>query len=272
MTTRRINAEFLKANKDGWNIRTPVHFNSAFYCVESFKNGERLSLKMPELELLGSIKGKKILHLQCHFGLDTLSLSKLGAITTGVDISDVSIEKARKLSTETGIPSSFVCEDVQDLRNRNLGLFDIVFTSYGVIPWLENLNAWAEGIVNHLIPGGKFILVEYHPVVDLIYDGKISGWNTYFEQNQPDGKAVTGTYADPSSEITFTRYTWQHSISEVITAILGSELIIRDFQEYPYSSYPLFPELEMQKDGVWFPKHFGKRIPYMYSLVAERNP
>ena len=270
MAPDTVNSEFLETNREGWNIRTPIHVKSEFYDIEAFRKKGKLSLKPPELKLLGDLKGKQLLHLQCHFGLDTLSLSKLGAVTTGVDFSEAAIAEACILSNETKIPSTFICADVQDLYIRILGEFDIVYTSYGVLPWIENLNYWAKGIVNNLKPGGRFILIEYHPVVDLMHDGQISGLNTYFGHGEPNGKWVSGTYTDRSAPIKFKRYTWQHNISEVITALLTVGLIIRDICEYPFCSYPLFPELEMQKDGVWFPKDCAQRIPYMYSLVAEK--
>jgi len=270
MAPNKINLEFLKANRDGWNVRTPVHVKSDFYDVASFQKTGKLSLNPPELKLLGNVKGKRLLHLQCHFGLDTLSLAKLGAITTGVDFSDVSIEAANNLSKEMGIPSTFICSDVQNLDDRFLGEFDIVYTSYGVIPWLENLSAWAAGIFACLKPGGRFVLVEYHPIIDLFHGGQISGWDSYFGQGKPNEKVVSGTYTDRTAQITFKRYTWQHNISEVVMAIVLVGLIIRDIKEYPYCSYPLFPELELQKNGMWFPKNNKCRIPYMYSLIAEK--
>lgn len=269
MAHNKINLKFLNINREGWNIRTPIHLQSDFYDVESFRRKGKPSLNPPELKLLGNVKGKHLLHLQCHFGLDTLSLAKLGAVTTGVDFSEVSIEAAQELSEETGIPSTFICADVQTIDSQSLGEFDIVYTSYGVLPWLENLNAWAKGIITHLKPGGQFVLVEYHPIVDLFHSGQISGWNSYFGQGKPSEEIVSGTYTDRSAPITFNRYTWQHNISEVVMSLVFVGLVIRDFQEYPFCSYPLFSELEIHKDGMWFPK--GEcRIPYMYSLVAEK--
>jgi SAM-dependent methyltransferase len=270
ISTRYTKSHYAQANKQGWDIRTPIHISSSFYNVEAFKHGEQQSLNPTELGLLGNLNGQSVLHLQCHFGLDTLSLAKLGATVTGIDISDVSVSEARKLSEETGIPATFLCADVQALADYSVGMFDIVFTSYGVLPWLEDLDAWAQGITRHLVDGGRLVLVEYHPVIDLFHNGKISGWDAYFNQNEPDWKVVHGTYTDPNVDISFERYTWQHSLSEVIMALINAGLNLKDFCEYPFSSYPLFSELRNKTNYGWFNAQRMNRFPYMYSLVMNK--
>ena len=139
--------EYLKKNLDMWNDWAPLHAESEFYDVEGFKNG-RNSLDSIELEEVGDVTGKSLLHLQCHFGMDTLSWARLGARVTGVDFSDKAIDIARSLSTELGIEADFICSSVYDLRKNLDGKFDIVYTSAGVLCWLPDLKQWAE-IINH---------------------------------------------------------------------------------------------------------------------------
>ena len=125
--------EYIKGNRDLWNELTPIHAQSEFYDMEGFKNGRSSMLYPIELEEMGDVSGKSLLHLQCHFGMDTLSWARLGAVVTGVDFSDKSIELARSLSEELGIEADFVCCDIYDLPENLKGEFDIVYTSGGVL-------------------------------------------------------------------------------------------------------------------------------------------
>ena len=134
--------DYLETNKQFWNAATGVNFGSDFYDQESFEKG-RNSLNSIELDLLGDIKGKSVLHLQCHFGQDTISLQRMGAIATGVDLSDEAITKARDINDRLGLGTEFICSDVFALKEKLHQQFDIVFTSYGTIAWLPDLDKWA---------------------------------------------------------------------------------------------------------------------------------
>ena len=146
--------DYIAINKKLWDEKTEHHFQSDFYDVGSFLKGKD-SLNTIELELLGELKGKKILHLQCHFGQDTISLARHGAEATGVDLSDKAIEKARELNDKLGTGARFIQSDVYQLHEVLNEQFDIVFTSYGVIGWLPDMTKWAEVIHRFLKPGGK---------------------------------------------------------------------------------------------------------------------
>ena len=128
------NNDYLSANKASWNTRTEVHFDSEFYDNDGFVKGNT-SLNTIELDLLGDVTGKSILHLQCHFGQDTLSLNRMGAQVTGVDLSDKAIEKANELKEKTGTEAEFICCDVYSLPDHLEKRFDYVYTSYGTIGW-----------------------------------------------------------------------------------------------------------------------------------------
>ncbi len=156
--------EYIELNRQSWNARVNHHLNSEFYGVDSFLKG-RNSLNEIERILLGDVKGKTLLHLQCHFGQDTLSLSRMGAKTTGVDLSDRAIETAQKLNEQLQLDAQFICCNIYDLPKHLNKQFDIVFTSYGTIGWLPDLNKWAKLIANSLKPDGQFIFAEFHPVV-----------------------------------------------------------------------------------------------------------
>ena len=130
--------------------------------MESFKKGKS-SLNFIELDGLGDVSGKTLLHLQCHFGMDSLSWSRLGAKVTGIDLSNTAIEKARELNTELGLDAEFICSNVYDLKEMLDKKYDIVFTSYGTIGWLPDLGKWGDIISHFLNPGGIFYIADVHP-------------------------------------------------------------------------------------------------------------
>ena len=154
--------ERLRVNRDNWNERTPVHAGSDSYDLAGFKAG-RITLTDVERREVGDVSGKTLLHLQCHFGLDTMSWARLGAKATGVDFSDDAITLASALNEELELGARFIRSNVYDLPNALDEQFDVVFTSYGVLNWLPDIAGWAEVVSNHLKPAGVFYIVEFHP-------------------------------------------------------------------------------------------------------------
>jgi len=260
---------YLEINRHSWNNRTDVHLKSDFYNLEGFLKGET-SLNAIELGLLGDIRGKSILHLQCHFGQDSISMSRLGADVTGVDLSDKAIENAVKIAAETNVSTKFICCDLYDLENHLDQQFDLVFTSYGTITWLPDLDKWGKLISKFLKPDGKFVFVEFHPVVWMFDDNfeKI-GYN-YFNA-APIVETENGTYADKNAAISQSYVTWNHSLSEVITSLIQNGLQIANFQEYDYSPYDIFSEMVELEPKKFRIKHLDDKIPLVYSVVAEKK-
>ena len=255
--------EYLKINRKSWDERAHVHYESTFYDVESFKQGKS-SLNQIEVSQLGDIKDKSLLHLQCHFGLDTLSLARLGANVTGVDLSTVAIEKAKALSNELGIKSTFVASDVYEFGRTNTRKFDIVFSSYGVLCWLPDLKAWAKVISESLAPGGEFHLVEFHAFCDLM-----NGYS-YFYSEIPDIEEEQ-TYTENCAGTESTVVTWPHPLSEVINALILAGLSIEHFEEYEYSPYPSCEGLEFIESKGYSLKHQGHHVPLLYAIKAIKK-
>lgn len=260
--------DYFKVNREAWNKKTAIHKNASFYDVPSFMSGKS-TLNQAELEGLGSVMDKSMLHLQCHFGLDTLSWAREGARVTGIDFSDAAIQTAKQLSQEANIPASFICCNVYDTSQFISETFDIVFTSYGVTGWLPDLDRWAAVIATALKPGGTFFLAEFHPFVWMMDDSFRSIKYPYHNQ-EVIREEITGTYADRASEITYTEYGWNHSLSEVISSLLRHGLTIRQFKEYPYSYYPCFQNMVAGVDGNWRIIGLEDKIPMMYSLKATK--
>ena len=260
---------YIEINRESWNNRTDAHLDSEFSDLDGFKNGNT-SLNDIELDLLGDIKGKSILHLQWHFGQDSLSLSRLGAEVTGVDLSDKAIQSAKKLAKETNTDTTFICSDIYDLPNHLEKEFDIVFTSYGTIGWLPDLDKWAKVVSIFLKPNGKFVFVEFHPVVWMFDDNFENIAYRYFNS----GAIVeieSGTYADKNADITQDYVMWNHGFSEVLNSLITNGLEINSLDEYDYSPYNCFNktiEIAPKKFRI---EHIGDKIPMVYSVLATKK-
>jgi len=190
---------FFEANKQLWNRRTAVHKDSDFYDLAGFKAGKN-SLTPVELEELGDVRGKSLLHLQCHFGIDTLSLARMGARCTGIDLSNDAIKLAKELNDELKLDATFICCNVYDTSKYVLEMFDIVFTSYGVIGWLPGLAPWAKVVAERLKPGGFFYMAEFHPVV-WMFDDDFTHIKYAYENKEVIVTENEGTYTDRNAVI-----------------------------------------------------------------------
>jgi 2-polyprenyl-3-methyl-5-hydroxy-6-metoxy-1,4-benzoquinol methylase len=261
------NDKYFDVNKDAWNKRTIVNKASAFYDVAAFKAGKS-SLNPLEKNSLGDVSGKSLLHLQCHFGMDTLSWAREGATVTGIDLSDEAISTAKQLSSELNIPAEFICCNVYDTLEHITQQYDIVFTSYGVIGWLPDLNRWAEIISKALKPGGIFFLAEFHPVV-WMFDDDFKFIKYPYHDEAVITETQTGTYADRNAPIEYKEYSWNHSLSEVLTALLQNGLTIQQFEELNYSYYNCFNNTVQGEDGYWRIKGLEDKIPMMYAIKAS---
>lgn len=260
--------DYIATNKNAWNAKTPVHVESIFYNQAEFLKGKN-SLNEIELNILGNVHGKKILHLQCHFGQDTLSLARMGAHVTGVDFSDVAINKAKQTSDNLKLDADFICCDLYDLTNFLNEEFDIVYTSYGTIAWLPDLDRWAQVISRFLKPGGQFVFVEFHPVV-WMFNNDFTKVEYSYSKGEPIVEIEKGTYADMSAPIEMETISWNHSLSEVMSSLLKQHLHLDIFEEYNYSPYDVFVDMEEVSAGKFQLKAFGDKVPLVYSLVAHK--
>lgn len=255
-------------NKDAWNKRTGVHVASSFYDLEGFLKGAG-SLQATETALLGDIKGKSVLHLQCHFGMDTLSMARMGAHVTGVDLSDKAIEKANELNQALGLDARFICCDLYDLDKNLDEQFDIVFTTYGTIGWLPDLEKWGGVIQRFLKPGGKFVFVEFHPVM-WMFDNQLEKIEYSYFNKEAIVENSTGTYTDRNAAIEYTEVSWNHSLAEVFSALLNNGIRIEQFREYDFSHYNCFSNLHQTDPGQYRHIHHGDKIPMMYAIVGMK--
>ena len=263
-----MNNEF-DTNRETWNKKVIIHAASEFYGLEKFKKG-KCSLKKFELEALTSVSGKSLLHLQCHFGQDTLSWCRMGAQCTGVDISDKAIELARELNKELNLDAKFVCCNVLDTSDYISETFDIVFTSYGTIGWLPDLKPWAKMIFERLKPGGIFYMVEFHPIAWMFdYTVAPPQLKYGYQQREVIYEEYEGTYADKNSKMLSKEYSWNHSLSEVVNALISAGLRIEYLNEHEQCPYDIFPGLVKNIQGLYeIPNGL---YPLIYELKAVKD-
>lgn len=257
---------YLAINKNAWNNRTETHLTSAFYDLDGFMKGKS-SLNEIELQLLGDITGKSILHLQCHFGQDTLSLERMGAKVVGVDFSDKAITHAKQIAKDLNANATFICCDVYDLPNHLNEEFDIVFVSYGTIGWLPDLNKWAKVVAKYLKPNGRFVFVEFHPVV-WMFDDNFERISYRYFNTGPIVETENGTYADKTADLTLESVTWNHGLGEVVNSLINNGLAIASLHEFDYSPYNCFNKTVALEPGKYRIKHLANNIPMVYSIEA----
>jgi SAM-dependent methyltransferase len=264
--------KYLKQNKAVWNESVPIHEKSAFYDVAGFKAGKSMMIMPFEIEEMGDIKGKSLLHLQCHFGMDTLTWGRLGAKVTGVDFSEEAIKTAKTLSKETGIKAEFICSDIYELPKVLKKKFDIVYTSGGVLCWLPDLNKWGKIIAHFLKPGGFFYIMEGHPFMNVFNNSKnmtrLEATWSYFHNPEPIYWEPEGDYADPTNIWTKGTYEWTHPLSEIINSLIGAGLKIEFLHEYPMIFFKHFPFMQKGEDNYWHLE--GDRLPLVFSLKVTK--
>jgi 2-polyprenyl-3-methyl-5-hydroxy-6-metoxy-1,4-benzoquinol methylase len=270
--------ERLATNQRLWDERAAIHVRgSRTYPLAEFKAGADPKPDLPDD--IGPVAGKSILHLQCHFGMDSLSWARRGAHVTGVDFSPVAIAEARKLSSELAIPARFVESDIGALPQNLNDRFDIVLTYYGTITWLPDLKAWAKTVAHFLKPSGFFYIADTHPLahtLEVTVDGRIQPTSDYFAPGEPIRCESRGSYADPKAiSKNNVSWQWQHTLSDVLSALIGAGLRIDALREFPFTFYDMFyyqnkSLMQCDERGWWRLKEMESRFPLMFSLKAAR--
>jgi len=259
--------ERVSANRRVWDEWAGINQESAFYDMAGFRAGQT-SLKPIELEEVGPVTGKSLLHLQCHFGQDTLSWARMGAKVTGVDLSPEAIARARALAAELKIDGRFICSDVLAPDELGDAQFDIVFVSYGALLWLPDIDRWAQIVARHLKPGGMFHLVEFHPMIMMLDDDAKAIEASYFSGDaksyHSSSSYAGGEHAPMSS------YEWQHTISDVVSALLKAGLALRTLREFPYCVHKCWPFLVESAPGQYVVKHHAGKLPLLYSIAVQK--
>jgi len=278
--------ELREQNRRSWEAVVGAHESHRGDLAGFLRRGG--STLFPEdLGLLGGaggVAGRRLVHLMCNTGGDTLSLARLGAEATGIDVSERAIERARALSRDSGIPARFVRSDLYDwLEHEDEGFFDLLYASYGVVCWLSDLDRWAAGLYRNLVPGGRFALVDFHPAA-MMLDADWRLANDYYSGGEPLPARGVGDYVGESGggltpagyregvrdfENPEPCYLFRWGLGEVVTALARTGLILESLEEYPHANG------ERQFNGMReapgrraIPPENVPRVPLMYGLSA----
>lgn len=264
---------FVRKNRDLWDEWAEINYRSRFYNVEGYKQ-QRTPLDELARENLGDLKGKRVLHLQCHFGLDTLRIAELADEVVGVDFSPRAIALARELAYELGSTARFVESDVYALPEVLRDTFDIVFASYGVLNWLPSLDRWGEIVTHFLAPGGALVIVDSHPTLMMFeFDPPEPRIGTsYFHTPEPVVMPPSkGNYADPEATYASSVHSWQHEMSAIVMAAVRAGLRIEDIREYPVAPWQALAFLVETEPDRWSVPAGKPQLPLTFALRATKR-
>jgi SAM-dependent methyltransferase len=247
-------ADYIAANRANWDDRVPIHVASKFYDVERWLR-ERPRPREGEIEALGEVSELDVVHLQCHIGLDTLAFANAGARVTGLDFSGAAIGEARSLAERAGLAdrARFVEANVlQAAEVLSPERYDLVYVSLGALCWLPSVRQWAAQVAALLRPAGRLYLHDGHPLAWALADDDLRVEHSYFEELEPYVEDVDVTYTDGDARLTNTRaYEWNHSIGEIVTAVLDHGLRVVALAEHDWDMWPRFPWLIETADHRW---------------------
>lgn len=265
--------EAFAQNRALWDERVPIHVASEFYDVEGWLEEGR-GPRPVDSDALGDVAGLDLIHLQCHFGLDTLAWARVGARVTGLDFSEPAIDQARALARRAGLEdeATFVWANVYDAVEALEGrTFDVVYVSLGALHWLPSVDRWAAVAAALTRPGGRLFLRDVHPLSDALSDDELVVEHTYFEEPEPYVDDSGLTYADETRAVSAPRnYTWNHSLGEIVTAVVGHGFALERLEEHDWTSFARFPWLVQTG-----PHHYAlppgrPRVPLSFTLLARR--
>jgi SAM-dependent methyltransferase len=269
-----MDSDWLALNRANWEDRVPVHLASSFYDLAAFRAGQRDTLHPFQVDAVGDVSGRRLVHLQCHIGLDTLSWSRRGAQVTGLDFSPAAIAAATELGSSLGLGATFVVSDVYDAP-RALGgeVFDVVYTGIGALVWLPDIERWASVVASLLAPGGFLYLVEGHPVAQVLSpvpgSEDLAVAYDYFD-SAPQVEDYPYTYTDGPALTATRSVQFQHSLGSVVTALTSAGLQMEFMREHDFDTFQRYPSLARDAEGLWRLPAGRPRVPLLFSVRASR--
>jgi SAM-dependent methyltransferase len=268
-------ASLIEANRRNWDERVPLHRadRTGFYDVAGFLSGAD-SLMPIDAGEIGDVRGRRLLHLQCHFGLDTLSLARRGAEVVGVDFSEPAIEAARGLAREAGLAARFVQSNIYDVRAAVPETFDIVYSSWGAICWLHDIRRWTEIVAESLAPGGFLYLADGHPFALMLDQTDRRLYCQFPWRSAPDEPIVEDsakTYTGDETVLTHTKsYAWNHAFSDILCGLIDHGLRLDFLHEHEGVPWLMFPQMVEGADGMFRLPDRSARVPLAFSLRASK--
>ncbi len=279
------NAPYFDANRARWDESVAIHAASEGYDMAGFLRGEK-TLYPVEMDEVGDVRGKTLLHLQCHFGMDTLNWARLGARVTGLDFSPSAVERAQQLASEIGVTDArFVISNVYDAPAALPEQFDVVYTGIGALCWLPDIRGWARVAAGFVKPGGFLYVYEGHPMLwaldDELTEPQLLVRYPYFETTKPMEFDGESTYVDGPPLKNTRTYEWNHGLGEIITALIDEGLqveFLHEHREVPWKALPWLVRANgdtsasgyVRRETWQLPESFRDHCPLMYSLRARK--
>ncbi len=267
-------------NRLHWDDRAEIHArdSTGFYRIAEFRAGAD-SLTPIEAAELGEVAGLRVLHLQCHLGLDTLSLARRGAMVTGLDFSAKAIGFARQLSAETGLPAAFVEGDVHEVRDLVAGTFDLVFATWGVFCWIPDVGRWIRGAARMLHPGGRLYIADDHPAAAQLDERPGPDGRPHLVVSEP-WRSTPGAPAEYEASHSYTgdpapightaSRQWAHGLSAFVNGVVDGGLALSFLHEHDRVPWRRFPGMERDTGGLWRLPAGTPGVPLAFSLLASR--
>lgn len=258
--------EYIRTNRDSWATIAQAHYET----FKSFLSANESTLNQTQLQELGDIEGKKLIHLQCNTGADTISLARMGAKVTGVDLVPENIHYAGKMASDCGIDDArFIESNVLEIMDKHDEKYDIVYTTEGVLCWLPDLFSWARNIGHLLADDGFLYVMDGHPFFMIWDEDELPNLVVkypYFRKSADRDEWIGGYASEPKKAVS---YSWMYTIGEIINSLSQAGLHIEWFHEFDWLYYQLSAEKQRRDEGgKWvYPEH-EKRLPYTFSLKA----
>ncbi len=276
MHTSDSQKDAIETNRRMWDDRVEAHWKSAMYTrdADALRTGGHC-LREENLQAVGDVRGKSLIQLQCHMGMETLSWARLGAEASGLDFSAPAIEKAKLLRDELGLKADFYCANIYDAPKVVGRRFDVVFQSIGCLCWLPDLAGWAKVVAAMLEPGGRYVLDDGHPTAEMLEQ---PAGKDHLEPTYPylDGGPIElnegGTYADPDATFEFNESIEHiHPLGDVITRLIEEGLVIDRLTESAHCGFPRYPMMDETSPGRWdLPGKLRGKVPMHFTLVAHK--
>lgn len=272
--------EYAQVNRAHWDSRAAAHAASAGYDVARLISGERRLSDVVAFDepRLGSLEGLEGVHMQCHIGTDTLSLSRLGARMHGLDLSPASLEQARRIAREAGEDITYVEAQVYDAPAvLGEGRFDLVYTGIGAIGWLPDIDRWGAVVRSLLRPGGMLFMREGHPMLFAIdevraaADGLVCAEYPYFETVEPFVDESEGTYVETAEHLPASRnLSWNHGLGEIVMALISRGMVVELLEEHDSVPWEALPGRMLGiGGGEWRLADRPERLAHSYTLRAR---
>jgi SAM-dependent methyltransferase len=260
-----------------WDALAGAHGRGgdAYYDLEALVAGRSSLSDVEEAavrESVGDVNGLDVLHVQCHLGMDAVSMARRGARVTGIDFSPVALRRAREIAAACGVSVDYVEADSTALPPLLQGRFDLAYATIGVLCWIADLDAWMRSVASTLRPGGRLLLVDLHPVLTMVESSDPLRLDMPYAFTGPQEFAEPESYAGVATEGDGRNVNYAHSLGEVVTAAAGAGFRVEALHEHLDAPFdPRGDVLAQEDDGRFRLRVAGQPLPVLFTLLASHS-